>query len=400
VTRRWVEAPRLAKETVAVVSEALVPMFLWPWVPVVKRIPDRLTSLERIACEAALQLLPVRPEDLVELTDVPRDVVDRVLARLVAADVLERGGDGEDHLPTEATVVVLAEQEVVRHEVTRCGFVFLPVTDELLAFPGGVPAWGRARPAGHWPMPDDLAGTARATLIHGRIAAGLVRGLPDDIVGAAAGPDQPDDAVPDTCPAYRCRGRAVADGDATTVRLEVFPDPAALSRPVGGQLPGAGGLAEHWRGSAGQVAAAVREWPGEVTVEPDGPCSWRLALSAPAALAAAEELADAGLVLTRPAALSLAAEDHIATAVVRFIPRDAQAMTVFAVEHAAQTVIREPDLASLGDTALHQALAGARAAYPDAGNGLTPAAVEARIWRLGHYQHLYALRRERDFSYD
>jgi hypothetical protein len=101
-----------------VIREALIPMVLWPSVAVMRRIEQELTAVERFVIEAALALDPMRPEDVEEVTDIPRDAIIRIAGRMTGLGVLRVGEDGYYGVEVPARAA-LEERAVPEHRVSH-----------------------------------------------------------------------------------------------------------------------------------------------------------------------------------------------------------------------------------------------------------------------------------------
>ncbi|MEV0604772.1 hypothetical protein AB0I61_00150 [Polymorphospora rubra] len=183
-TYRWLaQPPNLPRYGYAEITEALVPILIWPAVPVLKRVEHGLSVVERFVLEAALTLQGVRAEDITEITGIPTDIAFRVADRLRALGALDRV-DGTFEPIEPVTREVLTSQRLPEYHQANLQFMYLADTDELIAYDSGPgtpdpPLVHLVPVACQAPVPAGLVGRSRATLLNERIAAGRVAGLPD-----------------------------------------------------------------------------------------------------------------------------------------------------------------------------------------------------------------------------
>lgn len=381
-----------------------MPMLLWPSVPVIRRIYEELTVVDRFVVEAALMLAPMRAEDVEEVTTIPKDAVVRIAGRLTGLGLLRP--DGADYYPVEAAAQnALQERAVPEDRKTFMTFLYLPHSDDLIAFPTGP---GRSKPpllqkvksAEIAPLPRKIAGAGRADLLRARIRSGRVAGLPPDIVDVTD--DTSDEALPPSCPAYRCRGHVKSNDDGKLV-LDVLDRNG--KKTAQWTLSGAIEQANEWIALTMRALDAGNSWTamgGEVQVIQEGPGAWKYVLDAVAAVAAAQN----GLRLSEPAGLEIHDGDRreddrkvVVTVNARFVPLDHDATAVFALNHAIRTVV-DQDMGSVSALTVEEATAAARARYGLENDALTESKVADSLWTNKHYRHVYALRSTKDFPYD
>jgi hypothetical protein len=399
----WTGSDSVPRNASVVIREALVPMLLWPSVPVLRRIYEELTVVDRFVAEAAVALAPMRAEDVEEVTTIPRDAVVRIAGRLVGLGLLR--AEGADYHPVEEAVRNALRQRAVPEE--RRGsmtFLYLPHSDDLIAFPVGPglsrpPLLQKADPAEVAPLPRELAGARRADVLRARIQSGRAAGLPPEVVDVLDDPT--DDALPPSCPAYRCRGH-VKSGDDGRLVLEVLDRDG--KKTAQWTLSGATGQAAQWIALASRAADAGAAWTadgGTVQVRQDEPAAWTYALDSGAAQAATRD----GVRLGDPAGLEIhdgdRREDDRVVVVVnaRFEPLDRRATRVFALDDAIHAVV-DQDPAGVSADSVARATAAARARYGLAPDALTGAEVTESLWTGRHYRHVYGLRAAKDFPYD
>jgi hypothetical protein len=206
-------APELPADCLTRVREALLPILVWPGVPVERLVSVGLTAVERFFLEAALALRRFRARDVEEITALPRLAVHRLADRMAAQGALTRVAAGladepaYDVVPARAQFV-LDRQEVFDRRQDKLTFLYLPRTDDLVVYspePGGryTPTLEKIRPAAQYPLAGDQRKEDKFALLARRVAERSAAQLPGDLVAVAAPPqDQP---IPAECPAYRCR---------------------------------------------------------------------------------------------------------------------------------------------------------------------------------------------------
>jgi hypothetical protein len=401
----WSAPVHTPRNAGVVVLEALLPMLLWPSVPLIRLAYEDLTVVDRFMVEAALALAPMRAEDVEEVTAIPRHAVTRIAGRLTGLGLLR--ADRGDYYPVEAAAMAALERRAVpEHRTMFVTLLYLPTTDELVAFAPGPgrpdpPLLQKAKTVERAPLPPTVAGSSRTELVRAHVRTGRVAGLPDDVVDAVDAVSQ--DALPDSCPAYRCRGHVRWRGGDATLVLDVIDDDGRRAAQC--RVPGAAGQAAAWAALAGQAESAGDAWRaegGEVAAIQEDTAAWAYWLDGTAAEAATGE----GIALSEPAGLQIHSEpgpqelgDACAVAVsARFVPADDTATRVFALNHAIRALIdQDPD--RLAPDAAAATVAAARSAYGLADQLLTESEVTDRLWTDQHYRHSYALRAARDFAY-
>lgn len=392
----WSAPVRTPRNASLVIRDALVPMLLWPSVLVTRRVDQDLTVIDRFVVEAALALSPMRAEDVEEVTAVPRDAIVRIAGRLAGLGLLRAEDDGY-HPVAPAALTALERRAIPEYRPTHLTFAYLPQGDDLVAFAPGSgrpdpPLLQKASPAGVAPMPPEIAERNRAEFLRERISGGRVAGLPDNIVDAVAGQD----LVPLVCQAYRCRGHVRSSGADVTLVLRVLD--ASGGQAAQCVIPGAIGQVARWAALAAQASTAGEAWRaagGQVSAAQETATTWSYTLDGSAAEAAGR----GGVALSRPAGLSIRDDDCVVSVGARFAPADPAAARVFALHHAVRAVA-DTQPAKLDAAALATATAEAREAFGLADAELRVAEVEGRLWKDGHYQHVYAMRSARDFAYD
>lgn len=388
VTFRWSAPISSPQKASVIVREALLPMLLWPSVPVVRVVEQRFTVIDRFVVEAALMMAPVTSADIAEVTGVPQDAVSRIAGRLVGLDLLAPEGIG--FVPTETAAAALERPSVSQRQKTRLTFLYLPQGDDLIAYQDGPhraepPMLHRTVPETKAPLPQGVSEQRLADFLRERIAGGRVVGLPEDVVDV----DDEKQTLPLGCPTYRCAGTVVATDTNVELRLRTV---GAKRRQINYKIVGAAGQAAYWSARAEWTNAVVADWTvtgGTVETNQLGPTRWSLTLDGPAAT----EAAAAGIDLSRPVGLTTESDTCITYVDVSFSPADHAARRVFAMQDALLRITSKVT-DDLDEDTLLDAVSVARATYGLADTDLTEAAVHDQLWLDGHYLHVYALRKD------
>lgn len=419
----WVDAPPIvAADTQALVSEALLPVLLWPNVPVLRAVEHRLSVVERFLVEAALDLGDVTTLDVQEIIGIPAESTERVLANLCASRILVRSGDA--YLPdTDAAQTALDRETLVELRPDHVSLLMLPRSGDALAFDGrqgrNPPRLDRLQPAGQAPVPEALVGCSRIEVVRDLFVSGRVTGLPDAIVEVGDEPESP--MLDETCPVYRATGvvrRVIAadisngggGGDGSMARLRLYDHRSKQQVPL--DLPGDSALVRAWRGlgdrlaepavEAVAAAAVLGPVPGAgaaARLQRAGPVQWTFSLAAPAARAALDQ--------GRPLAFGGGLEiegDTVATRVevaIAFAPRDAAARSIFALDRAADIIARAASETNgqITATTVEDALASAADELHADPSDLTPIDLRRHLWGRGRHDVVYRVRAAEDFDY-
>lgn len=392
VTFSWSAPITYPKNATVVVREALLPMLLWPSVPVIREVEQRITVIDRFVVEAALRMAPVTAADIAEVTGVPQDAINRIAGRLAGLGLLVPDGIG--YVPAETAAAALDRSSVPERQVTRLTFLYLPQGDELIAYQDGPhraepPMLHRMTPETVFPLPAGTSEQRLARFLRERIVGGQVVGLPDGIVDVDEEQVDEEQTVPPACPAYRCAGTVVALDNDVELRLRTT---SAKRRQIRYKIAGAVGQAAYWSARTEWTDAIVAGWTatgGTVETSQVGPTRWSLTVDGPAAAGAVA----AGVDLSRPAGLSMQSKDCVTYVDVSFSPADHAACRAFAMQDALLR-ITEKVTDDLDEGAVADAAAVARVTYGLTEVDLTEAAVHDQLWIDGHYLHVYALRKD------
>jgi hypothetical protein len=388
VTFSWTAPIKSPANATVVVREALLPMLLWPSVPVVQEVEQRLTVIDRFVVEAALLMTPVTAADIAEVTGVPHDAVGRIAGRLVGLGLLVP--DGAGFAPAETAAAALDRPSVAERRETRLTFLYLPQGDDLVAYQDGMrrvepPMLHRTTPDTMSPLPPGTAERSLAGFLRERIIGGQVVGLPEGIVDVV----DEEQTTPFGCPAYRCAGTVVTTDTDVELRLRAT---GTQRRQVSYKIAGAAGQAAYWSARAEWTDAVVADWTatgGTVETARLGSTRWSLTVDGPAAVAAVA----AGIDLSRPAGLSIESDDCVTYVDVSFSAADHAALRMFAMQDALLRITSKVT-GDLAEETVPDAASAARAAYGLTEADLSDAAVHDQLWLDGHYLHVYALRKD------
>lgn len=395
-------APKLPKAGLAQVVEAVLPVLIWR-APVIKVVIHGLSMVERFVIEAALELGDITAEDIAEVTGLPLDVATRVIAHVEAVGVLIPAANPSDtdrntYQPVvKAATDTLGSEELREYHRAMLTLLYLPATEELMAFdpaPGRPepPMVHRVTPLYEAPMmPAELAGSETAAFLADRISAGTVLDLPDWVHGA-----EPDNTrLPETCPAYRCRGHLKAGGNRPTSVLTLV-DAKKPTKTVPCHLPRADRLTARLVTLSESLTGALGRW-GEQSTTPTrissgGRIAWRLPLSA----APARLMIDEGISLSRQLGLRVLDQEATLAVAAELTPLDEEARALFALDHAVGHLLAVPPQ-RLSPHNLHAAVEDAKAEF---GHDVATDDVRGELWRRGHFVRVYSLREADDFPYD
>jgi hypothetical protein len=419
----WVDAPPIvATDTLALVSEALLPVLLWPNLPVLRAVEHRLSIVERFLVEAALDLGDITTLDLEEIAGIPAESTERVVANLRASRILTPRGDA--YVPdVDAARTALDREALVELRPDHVSLLMLPRSGDALAFDGrqgrNPPRLDRLEPAGHAPVPEALVGCSRIEVVRELFASGRVAGLPDTITDVGDEPESP--VLDETCPVYRATGVVdrvaaadVGDGgygvDGSMARLRLYHHRSKQQVPL--ELPGDSALVRSWRELGDCLAEPAVEAAALITVlgpVPDavaaarlqrpGPVQWTFSLGAPAAQAAIDQ----GRSLAFGGGLEIEHEPA-ATRVevaITFTPSDAKARSVFALDRAADLVARAASESGdqITTATVDAALASAAEELHADASDLSPVALRRHLWGRGRHDVVYRIRAAEDFAY-
>ena len=428
---RRCDPPAITPETVAVVSDTLLPILGWRDVQVLYEIRQELTALERFVLEMALSLGTVSAEDFAEVVSLPQQVLAAGATRLVAAGALRASVDGYQAEPTIARRA-LQEQGIRRPLPATADFVLLPRTGDLLALPSAKKSWlrqlalARVVPAHNAPIPAELWSQRRSGYLAERVRAGTATLLDTNVVDVPVPDTDPPlvtnngndetDRAPRLCAAYRCRAEVTRDERGRhTVHAVIHGKPryrrnASGSDQANGlvevpiQLTGAERLVSEWLSLAAGLAdpAAQRAaWqeicPADAAqsfrgARRRGSVEWDFPLTGRAALA----VAGACRPLDQPIGLTLASDDASVQLVGWLVPDDDEARVLFARDRVVGQLLTAADpaedlIATCESAATSLAVSAGRLAAQD---------IRDRAWELAYYRLAYALRESEDFPYD
>jgi hypothetical protein len=403
---RWLRTPpHVRDEPLVIITEALLPVFDWIDMPVVRAMEQKLAAVERFLIEAALRLGDLDAEDIEELTGLPEEATRQIGGHLCEISVLNTGD--ERYIANEETALATLNRESLvelRRDVLT--FIVLPRSDDALAFEHkqgrtAPPRLDRIEPVANAPVPDKYIDARPAAMLRMLIDGGQVADLPEDVVEIVEPPDsQP---VPDLCPAYRYTGRLCLRSGRVKATGHIYGERSADRIPL--DLSRAGRLIDYWLNQAELLylaevfQAACTEIgcaPADVRAQRVGPSHWAFQVNS----TGAHDLSSRGMRLCRPGGLELLSPDRTTKieVVASFEPSDPEAAVTFAIDAAADMLEEAvPDSLTLAD--LTQAVTTASAAYQVKVGSVTELQVRTRLWERGHQYLVYKLRAAEDFGY-
>ena len=403
------QPPKSDDRTLAVVTEALLPVLLLRRVNLLRHIDEALTVGERFIIEAALLLGRVSAELVEEVTDLPVDAARLLADRLAEFGLLRPAGTGYDVNP-EAAEATLRRGTLRLERTDACSVVVLPRTGEMLGL--GVPLVGKHRrgqpaprfdsvsPAGFAPMPAWLLGRLPSEVVMEGYLENRLVGLPADVQDVFGDPGEA--PIGERCPAYRVVGVVGGDPARPRVILRAYDGEADREGRLRVDLSGATRLAAGWtervdvpgtaEGRDGVLAVMGCTAAADVETRRSGPIEWTFRLGG----WAAEEVAGAGLLLTDRCGIAVSDEESVVEIALRLEPADPAAAFRFAVDHAVDRLLQVPEPT---DVDLDRARADGCQAFGLDDGAIAGEVLLDRLWALHRYELLYALRRGRDFAY-
>ncbi len=433
---RRVPAPGHDSDNRLMVSQALLPLMHWRGVPVLREHYAELTVLEKFVLEMGLALGGVEPGDFTEITSLPATVLAGAAWRLISSGTLWPRG-GSYGIDPDKAAAALRRQAVRRLVRAKASFALLPRTGDLLAAAGQDGGWLREleqklSPDRLAPLPRSLWTATRNAFLSERIRAGAVAGLDTGIVDvpAAGGADPPlaelskntEPATAPVCPVYLCRAEVQSSGTAAQVtsafaygkpqRKGKDRDPAEATE-IEIDLTGARHLAAGWLELADALTdppTLLAAWNELATRQPlatdgspddqppldgarrRGLGSWELLVGAETA----QRLCAQGRSLTDPVGLAIEADEAVIHLSCTYVPSDDTARALFAREDVIERLLaaRQPG------KEVPRACRDAARHHPGMDQVFSEESVLDRIWQLGHYHLIYALREHKDFCYD
>jgi hypothetical protein len=404
---RWLPTPPdVGNEPLVVITEALLPIFDWMEVVVVRAVEQKLSAVERFLIETALALGDLDVDDIEELTGLPEEATRRIAGHLCETSVLNAEA-GRYTANEDAAWAALTRERIVEFREDVLTFLVLPRSGDALAFEHkqgrrAAPQVHRLDPVASAPVPSAYRDVTQASLLGNLLGAGQVGGLPEDVTGMAE--PQDDKPVPDTCPAYRYTGQLRMRSGRVTASGHLYGERG--EERVALDLSLAGRLVDYWLDQAEllYIAGVFQAACAEIGCSADdakarraGASHWAFHVSAQGAL----DIAGRGVRLCRPGGLELLSADGTTKleVMVGFEAADSGAAVVFAVDAAADMVEDLPP-ESLTPPDLGQAIATACSAYQVEASPEMGHAVRTRLWARGHHYPVYKLRTAEDFDYE
>lgn len=351
-----------------------------------------LRPLERQALRVAARLGGVAADDLTAITGVAEPVAHLLIARLANSGMLAL--EGKARAITTAGHAALVQPTFPEARVETHAFAVLPRTGDVLpAARGGLGGALRLKPSTQAPVPGDLRAVAPYDLLCSAFAADLDRFPPDCVAVESAGAP-----FPAECGAWDADGEIAVVGGREVARLRVH---GAHGNAHGVELDVPSQLVAGWKTLANAFADPLR-WsdalfastgarPARLALEPRGACAWELGLPAEQVRA----LVRAGVSLETARSFVLGNEVAEVEVAAQLVPLDAEGAAAFLVDLLAARVANDglPNTPEAHAMAV-KGLSFGRVPLP------TPDAVRQRLWQLGEYPAVYALRETEDFPRD
>jgi hypothetical protein len=404
---RWLHTPPdVTDEPVVVIAEALLPIFDWTDVPVVRAVEQKLSAVERFLIEAALQLGDLDVEDIEELTGLPEEATRRIAGHLCEISVLT-AREGRYVANEEAALATLARESLVELRQDVLTFLALPRSGDTLAFEHkqgrtAPPQVHRLDPLAGAPVPDTYRDATRTAMLRTLIEARQVADLPDDVLEIVETTDEK--PITDLCPVYRYAGRLRLRSGQLRATGHLYGERGEDRLRL--DLSKADRLIDYWLNQAEllhlaetfqAVCQEIGCSPTDTKAQRAGASHWAFQVNS----TAARDIARHGVHLCRKGGLELLSSDRTTKieVVASFEPADSEAATTFAVDAAADMLEDlPPDSLTPGD--LSQAVVTACAAYQVEAGPKTEHEVRMRLWTRGLHYPVYKLRADEDFGYD
>lgn len=404
---RWLSTPPdVADEPLVVITEALLAIFDWSYIPVVRAMEQKLSAVERFLIEAALRLGDLDVEDIEELTGLPEEATRRIAGHLCEIAVLT-AEDGRYVANEEAAQATLARESLIELRQDVLTFVVLPHSGDALAFEHkqgrtAPPQISRLDPVASAPVPGAYRDATRAVMLRTLIQAKQVADVPEDLAEIAEPGD--DEPLPEVCPAYRYAGRVRLRAGQVKATGYLYGERG--DNRVRLDLSRASRLVDYWLDQSEllyltetfeAVCQEIGCSPADVKARRAGASHWTFQVSSTGAL----DITERGVRLCRPGGLELLSPDHTTKieVVASFEPADADAAIIFAVDAAAD-ILEELPPDSVTPADVGQAILTASAALQVEADPEIPHQVRTRLWTRGRQYMVYKLRASEDFGYD
>ena len=409
------DPPRFQAGVTLVVDRAFLGCLVFPKVKVRREVRRELAVIERFALQAGLRLGEFGARDIQEITSVPEHAAHRFLQRLVRAKALLQRDEDRYEIRREAAELALVEAVTREEVVAEQDFLWLPRSDDWIAFPERDESFQRLvslQPIGKAPVPREHRGISFAQRLESSIQQKEVWGLPENVVGVAAKPEDEEARLPEVCPAFFCEGKLHDGNGAGELRLCLEGQPGKRDRSaprVWTSFPTTTRLCQDWRALAeapareeylDAVASAAglhRDEIGEV--RRSVPSEYVLAIQ----IGAARRLFADRVPLLEEFGLQVCSPEETSVAVrVRLEPAAPALAAPFAIDAAVVDVLSNARDLPLAE-AIEAAIIRARATYSlaaHAAKSVDAGSVLDRLWSLQHYAFIYRTRAETDFPYD
>lgn len=389
---------------VLVVEQATLPMLLLRDVSVVLRdVREPISVLQRFLLQAALDAGVLNLHEAQQASSVPLFALRRLAWEFARAGLFTTVEQSDCFAPNnELCRRSLAMDRVELEKPGRLHFVFLPESDELVALVVDdhtrkfVTELQNCEPDAGYPTPT-LEGVACGEFLQQRMGRGEISGLPADFLRfdtaslTPAGPSsETASPLPSAIPAFRVGFTALSDKEALRCRLRLL----AIRKSPEVDLSAARVLLSRVMEHVGATRSPAESIP---SLRAQGfPAGVRSELvfespvraKVPLEAWAAQQVASRGW-LTRSTVLRVQYPSLAITlrASLAFTAADTEADRLFAIDEAAQELLRLPS------TPTSKALA---TAVDRVGRGAETSHVVDRLWQGGEYACIHAIRVQED----
>jgi hypothetical protein len=405
------EPPAISDGVLAVTNQSLLPCLIWKDIEVTQETRRELTVVERFIIAAGLRLEQLSPQDVEEITSLPVRAARRLLLRLCSTGIFTPGFGGGFEVMRERAESALSRKAVSERRSVKWSFVFLPRTDDLIAFNPETPQLNeisRLKATCQAPVPSSVAGSGRLALLRERILKRRIINLPENVVELSD--FKTDTKIENLCPAYACRGELRLRDKRQTLRFWLTGfDKKNKEAEYELEFMDAPGLAKLWADTANSLAEptvqesvleSIREYFGFAAgIAPElrqrGPSRYTAVLTKAAAESLPKRfslIAPFGLTFRRPewwTELEISFEPDTKAAAVLFATDKAVALLSQSMcmdENSIETAIRE----AVGTYDLGSEHSGL----------VTTESVLDRLWVMGRFHIIYSGRAATDFNYE
>jgi hypothetical protein len=404
------EPPKISDGVLAVTSQNLLPCLIWKDIEVIEETRRDLTVVERFIIEAGLRVEQLSPHDVEEITSLPVRAARRFLLRLCSSGVFTPASAGGFDINRDKGESALAEKAVAERHSVKWSFVFLPRTDDLIAFPvEKLNEISRLKAKCSAPVPTSVPSLGRLALLRERIQQRRVTDLPKHVVDL---PDfEKDTKIENLCPAYSCRGEVWEVDRCSTLKLWLSGlDKNNRESEHELKLSNPPGLKELWDSAANVLADPIMLKSAEKMIgkyfgfaageAPElrqrGPSRYTAVLTK----AAAEAVFIKGASLTASFGLAVRSSEWSTELEISFKPDSKAAAALFIIDKSVALLLKSTNMdRNAVETAIREGV-GTDALGPEDAKLVTVESVLDRLWVRGQFDLIYSMRYATDFNYE